>query len=59
MAPSEQLTPSALQALLDDGKLAGSWTLDPARTEVLLETRHTWGLRPLHGIFRRSAGAAR
>ena len=47
MAPSEQQTPAALVALLQDGKLAGSWTLDPARTEVLLETRHTWGLRPL------------
>jgi polyisoprenoid-binding protein YceI len=56
MAPSEPLTPSALQALLDDGKLAGSWTLDPARTEVLLETRHTWGLRPLHGVFRQVSG---
>jgi polyisoprenoid-binding protein YceI len=56
MAPSEPLTPSALQALLDDGKLAGSWTLDPARSEVLLETRHTWGLLPLHGVFRQVSG---
>jgi polyisoprenoid-binding protein YceI len=56
MAPSEQLTPSALQALLDSGKLAGSWTLDAARSEVLLETRHTWGLRPLHGVFRQVSG---
>jgi polyisoprenoid-binding protein YceI len=56
MAASEQLTPAALQALLQDGKLAGSWTLDPARTEVLLETRHTWGLRPLHGVFRKVSG---
>jgi polyisoprenoid-binding protein YceI len=56
MAPSEQLTPAALQALLDGGKLAGSWTLDPARSEVLLETRHTWGLRPLHGVFRQVSG---
>jgi polyisoprenoid-binding protein YceI len=57
MAPSEQLTPAALAALLQDGKLAGSWTLDEARTEVLLETRHTWGLRPLHGIFRQVSGS--
>jgi polyisoprenoid-binding protein YceI len=56
MAPSERLTPSALQALLDDGSLAGSWTLDAARSEVLLETRHTWGLRPLHGVFRQVSG---
>ena len=57
MAPSEQLTPAALQALLREGKLAGSWTLDEARTEVLLETRHTWGLRPLHGAFRKVSGS--
>jgi polyisoprenoid-binding protein YceI len=56
MAPSEQLTATALQALLRDGTLAGSWTLDPARSEVRLETRHTWGLRPLHGVFRQVAG---
>jgi polyisoprenoid-binding protein YceI len=56
MAPSEQLTATALQALLQDGKLAGSWTLDPVRSEVRLESRHTWGLRPLHGVFRQVAG---
>jgi polyisoprenoid-binding protein YceI len=57
MAPSEQLTATALQALLQDGKLAGSWTLDPARSEVRLESRHTWGLRPLHGVFRQVTGS--
>jgi polyisoprenoid-binding protein YceI len=56
MAPSEQLTATALQALLQDGKLAGSWTLDAARSEVRLESRHTWGLRPLHGVFRQVTG---
>ena len=56
MTPSGQLTSSALQALLQDAKLAGSWTLDPARSEVRLETRHTWGLRPLHGAFRQVTG---
>jgi polyisoprenoid-binding protein YceI len=56
MAPSEQLTATALQALLRDGKLTGSWTLDAARSEVRLETRHTWGLRPLHGVFRQVTG---
>jgi polyisoprenoid-binding protein YceI len=56
MAPSEQLTATALQALLQDGKLAGSWTLDAGRSEVRLETRHTWGLRPLHGVFRQVTG---
>src|SRR6185436_17103141 len=32
MAPSGQLTSSALQALIQDGNLAGSWTLDTARS---------------------------
>jgi polyisoprenoid-binding protein YceI len=56
MAHPGQLTSSALESLLHDGKLAGSWTLDPARSEVRLKTRHTWGLRPLHGIFRKVTG---
>jgi polyisoprenoid-binding protein YceI len=56
MTPQGQLTASALQALVKDGTLTGSWTLDPARSEVRLESRHTWGLRPLHGVFREVAG---
>jgi polyisoprenoid-binding protein YceI len=56
MAPSEQLTSPALQALMERGSLAGSWTLDPARSQVRLRTRHTWGLRPLHGAFRQVTG---
>jgi polyisoprenoid-binding protein YceI len=55
MAPSEQLASSALQAL-KDGELAGSWTLDAARSEVRLKTRHTWGLRPLEGVFGQVTG---
>jgi polyisoprenoid-binding protein YceI len=50
--PSRQLTSPALQALLRGGELAGSWTLDAARSEVRLQTRHTWGLFPLAGFFR-------
>jgi len=57
MAPSGQLTSPALQALLQDGTLTGSWTLDPARSTVQLKTRHTWGLRPLHGVFHRVTGS--
>jgi len=56
MAPSEQPATPALQALLRDGGLAGAWTLDPARSEVVLHTRHTWGLRPLRGVFRQVSG---
>ena len=55
MTPQGQPATSALQALAGDGTLTGSWTLDPARSQVLLETRHTWGLFPLHGIFRQAA----
>jgi polyisoprenoid-binding protein YceI len=57
MAPQEQLTTPALQALVQDGTLAGSWTLDPGRSQVQLQTRHTWGLRPLHGVFRQVTGS--
>ena len=56
MTPQEQPTTPALQALAGDGTLTGSWTLDPARSQVLLETRHTWGLLPLHGVFRQVTG---
>ena len=57
MTSSGQLPSSALQALLRDGELAGSWTLDAARSEVRLKTRHTWGLRPLAGVFREVRGS--
>jgi polyisoprenoid-binding protein YceI len=57
MAPSGELTSSAVQALLQDGALAGSWTLDSARTQVRLETRHSWGLAPLHGVFGQVSGS--
>jgi polyisoprenoid-binding protein YceI len=50
------MTSTTVQALLQDGKLAGAWTLDATRSEVKLETRHTWGLRPLHGFFRQVTG---
>jgi polyisoprenoid-binding protein YceI len=56
MTPQGQPTASALQALVEDGTLTGSWSLDPARSEVQLESRHTWGLRPLHGVFRQVIG---
>jgi polyisoprenoid-binding protein YceI len=56
MAPSEQLTSPAVQALLHGGTLAGSWTLEPVRSQVQLKTRHTWGLRPLTGVFLQVTG---
>jgi polyisoprenoid-binding protein YceI len=56
MAPSGQLTSSALQALIRDGNLAGSWTLDTARSEVRLKSRSLWGLAPVKGVFREVTG---
>ena len=55
MTPQGQPATST-QALVQDGTLTGSWILDPARSEVRLETRHTWGLRPLRGVFRQVTG---
>jgi polyisoprenoid-binding protein YceI len=56
MAPSGQLTSSALQALVQDGNLAGTWTLDTARSEVRLKSRSMWGLAPVKGVFREVTG---
>ena len=56
MTPQGQPATSALQALAGDGTLTGSWILDPARSEVRLESRHTWGLLPVRGVFGQVAG---
>jgi polyisoprenoid-binding protein YceI len=56
MTPHGQPATPALQALVQDGALTGSWILDPARSHVRLESRHTWGLRPLHGVFGQVTG---
>ncbi len=54
-SPGQPAIP-ALQALAGNGTLTGSWILDPARSEVRLESRHTWGLLPVHGVFRQVSG---
>jgi hypothetical protein len=41
MEPSGELGPSAVQALLRDGTLAGTWTLDAARSTVAPPNRST------------------
>jgi polyisoprenoid-binding protein YceI len=56
MTEHEESAPADLQALLQDGTFAGEWVLDAARSEVLLETKHTWGLRPVHGVFQQVTG---
>ena len=55
-ASSGQLTSPALRALLQDGKLAGSWALDASRSEVLLKSMSVWGLLPVKGAFRQVTG---
>jgi polyisoprenoid-binding protein YceI len=57
MATSGPLTSPAIQALLDESSLSGDWVLDSARSSVELHTRHTWGLRPLTGVFSEISGA--
>ena len=56
MTSPQPLTTPALQALLEDATLAGTWVLDPATSAVGLTTRHTWGLAPLSGAFRQVEG---
>jgi polyisoprenoid-binding protein YceI len=58
MTSHGQPASSDLQALVAGGTLTGSWALDPARSEVLLESRHTWGLLPVRGVFRQVTGNA-
>ena len=48
---------SETQAQLADGKLAGSWTLDGARSSVGLRTNSVWGLVKVKGAFGQVAGA--
>jgi polyisoprenoid-binding protein YceI len=56
MTPTGQVTASALQAMLKDAALAGSWTLDSSRSAVGLRSKSMWGLAPVKGTFREVAG---
>jgi polyisoprenoid-binding protein YceI len=49
---------SELQALLADGKLAGAWTLDGARSSVGLRSKSMWNLVKVKGRFTQVTGAA-
>jgi polyisoprenoid-binding protein YceI len=55
-APSGQLTPPPLQALLDAGALAGDWVLDPPKSSIRLKSRSMWGLARVDGVFREVSG---
>src|SRR5258708_34856812 len=57
MSESGQTTSSALQELLRDGKLAGPWALDAARSEIGLKSKSIWGLVPVKGAFREVTGS--
>ena len=49
---------SELQALLADGKLAGAWTLDGAKSSVGLSSKSVWNLAKVKGRFTQVTGAA-
>jgi len=49
---------SETEALLADGKLAGAWTLDGAKSSVGLRTKSVWGLVKVNGTFGQVTGAA-
>jgi polyisoprenoid-binding protein YceI len=51
MALSGEMTASAFDALLRDGKLAGRWTLDPSRSKISLRSKSMWGLVAVKGVF--------
>jgi len=56
MAPTRQMTTSALQATLKDGTLAGSWTLDASRSAIGLRSKSMWGMAPVKGVFHQVSG---
>ncbi len=56
MAPSGQTNEPALQTLLKDAALTGTWTLDPSKSTVGLRSKSMWGLAPVKGVFRQVSG---
>lgn len=56
MASSGRLTAPALQALLQDETVAGSWSLDDAASTVGLRSKSMWGLSPVKGVFHHVSG---
>jgi polyisoprenoid-binding protein YceI len=47
----------AALAALGEGRLAGSWTLDAARSQVRLATKSMWGTVPVRGVFGEVSGS--
>ena len=56
MASPGPVTAPALQALLDDKALTGSWVLDGARSTVGLRSKSVWGMVSVKGAFGQVAG---
>jgi polyisoprenoid-binding protein YceI len=54
-APSEQMTVPALQALLQQGALAGAWVLDARRSSIRLKSKVV-GLVRVNGVFHQAIG---
>jgi polyisoprenoid-binding protein YceI len=48
---------SETQALLADGKLAGAWTLDGAKSSVGLNSKSIWNMVKVKGSFSQVTGA--
>jgi polyisoprenoid-binding protein YceI len=42
---------ASLQVQLAGGELAGTWTLDPARSTATFRSKSMWGLAPVKGVF--------
>jgi polyisoprenoid-binding protein YceI len=56
MAPSGQMDAPALQALLKDAALTGTWTLDASKSTVGLRSKSMWGVVSVKGVFRQVSG---
>jgi polyisoprenoid-binding protein YceI len=59
MTTPTQQTSAALRAQLSNGSLAGTWTLDPARSTATLRSKSVWGLLPVKGVFRDIQGSGK
>jgi len=51
-----QTSTPALQALLQDGALAGEWVLDPRTSSIRLTSKSIGGLVRVNGVFREVSG---
>ncbi len=56
-AMSGQMTAPALEALLEDGALAGAWVLDPRKSTARLHNKSMGGLLRVNGVFREVSGS--